>query len=298
MKKKLNLFKDKGLTLLPPVASLRRIACLIEVGSLFRGSLLTIFTFAGFALSGFVGCSDSLAPTSLESPSNPALTSVSKRGAELQSVQSIGLAPIYFAEYNRTNSAKGGSSRTKGDSSRVAWADSSVSQDDVKALNDELLKSFDAELSLKVLHLYKGGNQAGKASLGGIGGGLGGKAFDFASSADVGADAISLGRIAGVDAVLITNMKSYQERIGSAIGADAPARVSFTMSLLRVSDRSEIWSAIYTFQDRSLLDNLTTLGPAQEGGIGWRKAREIVMQAFTNSARDLEDKRLVQFLKR
>lgn len=258
MKKNIYLFQVKGLTLL-------------------------------FMLISFlVGCSETLAPLTVNPANNPALASVSKRAADLQSVQSIGVAPISFS-----GAGSGAGSGVHGALNRE-----SVGQDDVRALNEELLRSFDAELSLKVLHLYQGGAVAARGARGALGGGVGGKAFDFASSADIGADAVAMGTSAGVDAVLVTTVRDYQERVGSAIGADAPARVSFTMSLVRVGDRSEIWSAIYTFQDRSLLDNLTTLGPAQEGALGWRKAREIVAQAFTNSARDLEDKRLVQFLRR
>lgn len=253
MKKNVNLFQVKGLTLIFMMASI------------------------------LGGCSETLAPLSVDPVNNPALATVSKRAVDLQSVQSIGVAPISFS----------GGGGPKGVLSRE-----SVGQDDVKSLNEELLKSFDAELSLKVIHLYQGGRAAAKGAKGAPGGGLGGETFDSASSAAVGSDPVALGRSGGVDAVLITTMRDYQERVGSAIGADSPARVSFTMSLVRVHDRSEVWSAIYTFQDRSLLDNLTTLGPAQEGALGWRKAREIVAQAFTNSARDLEDKRLVQFLRR
>ncbi len=83
------------------------------------------------------------------------------------------------------------------------------------------------------------------------------------------------------DAVLLTTLTRYRQRVGGSFGADVPAAASFTMKLLRTRDGSVVWSGRFDEEQESLLNNLMSFGKAQRRGFQWITVEELVSQGIT-----------------
>ena len=112
------------------------------------------------------------------------------------------------------------------------------------------------------------------------------------------ASAVAIGQKTAADAVLLTRVLKYDERVGSSVGVNKPAQVHFAMWLYRVTDGKIIWQASYLFSDRSLSDNLLALrdrspdAPAR----GWRTARELLRHGLEAAFRDIAERRRGAFI--
>lgn len=116
--------------------------------------------------------------------------------------------------------------------------------------------------------------------------------------------ALDIGQKLGADAVLITSVTSYAERVGSAVGASSPARVDFVMSVVRAHDRANLWQYSFHFADKAVSDNLLAIGRSgkdahdrqQRGAdLAWQSARDVVREGFRDAFRDLSAQRQAQF---
>lgn len=105
------------------------------------------------------------------------------------------------------------------------------------------------------------------------------------------------GKKLGADAILITKLSDYSERSGSKLGSDSPARVAFEMSMYRVSDDKQIWQASYSFKDGALSENLFSIDKKTESGksLGFRSARDLLMEGFKTASRDFAHTRSAAF---
>ncbi len=99
----------------------------------------------------------------------------------------------------------------------------------------------------------------------------------------------------GADGVLITRLRTYQDRQGSAAAAEQGARVAFTMTIYQSGDGRPIWQASYHFEDTALSDNLFKLRNRLEGGTGWLSADRVLRSGFDAAARDLSRTREAAF---
>jgi len=102
----------------------------------------------------------------------------------------------------------------------------------------------------------------------------------------------------GADALLKTDVLTYKERQGSAIGGD-PATVAFNMSVIRMSDGVELWKAQYFYRQEALSDNWLKIGQrfGSEGtGAGWLSARELFERGIASALADLARRRDEQFM--
>lgn len=106
-----------------------------------------------------------------------------------------------------------------------------------------------------------------------------------------------LGKQVGADGVLRTRVLKYVQREGSAVGADVPAGVDFTMALSRVSDGKQVWEASYHFQDAALSENLFKVKDRLRNGMGpgWRTADDLLASGFRSAFGDFSAKRQAQF---
>lgn len=111
-------------------------------------------------------------------------------------------------------------------------------------------------------------------------------------------EALSLGTRFGTDAVLVTTVNQFIERVGSNIGVTQPATMDFSMSMLRVSDGKEVWKASYHFSDEAISDDLVAAGGKMQtkGGPGWGTADRALRSGFRLACRDFNDKRTAQFV--
>jgi len=83
------------------------------------------------------------------------------------------------------------------------------------------------------------------------------------------------------DAVLTTHFMSYEDRIGSSIGALQPARVGFIQRLVKVPSGEVIWEARFSHTDRSATDNLLNVE-----GSGWHTPYEVAKAGFSIAAQN------------
>ncbi len=104
---------------------------------------------------------------------------------------------------------------------------------------------------------------------------------------------------AKADAVLKTEVLTYQEREGSKFGGE-PAAVSFLMTISRVSDGAQVWQANYFFRQEALSDNWLKIGQryGTDGtGSGWLSARELFDRGVSAASADFAARRDDQFVR-
>lgn len=109
-------------------------------------------------------------------------------------------------------------------------------------------------------------------------------------------EAVAWAKRVGADAILVTRLQNFIERSGSALGGE-PGTVHFEMTLMRVSDLQDVWTADYHFRDEALSDNIFRLGEKfdRNSGPGWKKAHDVLEEGFSTALKDLANKRLSQF---
>ena len=83
------------------------------------------------------------------------------------------------------------------------------------------------------------------------------------------------------DAILTTHFVSYEDRIGSSIGALEPARVGFIQKLVKIPTGQIIWEARFSHTDRSATDNLL-----DTKGSGWHTPIEVAKAGFSIAAQN------------
>jgi hypothetical protein len=87
--------------------------------------------------------------------------------------------------------------------------------------------------------------------------------------------AIQLGKELNVDFIFVGFLFRFEERIGSRIGADKPASVSFDVHLLRVKDGKRVWDGKFDETQQALSENLLKIGSFVRRGGAWLKAEEL-----------------------
>lgn len=104
---------------------------------------------------------------------------------------------------------------------------------------------------------------------------------------------------AKTDAELKTEVLTYRERKGSAIGGE-PATVAFLMTLSRSSDGAVVWQANYFYQQEALSDNWLKIGQrfgSNGTGAGWVSAQELFQRGVMGAFEDLAARRDEQFVR-
>lgn len=101
----------------------------------------------------------------------------------------------------------------------------------------------------------------------------------------------------GVDGVLLLTVSSYEEREGSSIGVNTPAKVSFEILVVSTVDSNPIWKASYSLTDSAVSENLLVAKQiiAEKRGKGWLTARQIFEMGITKSLTELNELRNQQF---
>ena len=87
--------------------------------------------------------------------------------------------------------------------------------------------------------------------------------------------AIQLGKELNMDFIFIGYLFRFEERVGSRIGADKPASVSFDVHLLRVKDGKRVWDGKFDETQQALSENLLKIGSFVRRGAAWLKAEEL-----------------------
>lgn len=98
-----------------------------------------------------------------------------------------------------------------------------------------------------------------------------------------------IGRIAAeikCNAVLVTSISEYRQRVGSNYGVDHPASVTFTMKLFDARQGTVLWSTMFSETQQSLLSNLMSLELVTKRGLRLITAEEMVEQGIIDKIRE------------
>ncbi len=80
------------------------------------------------------------------------------------------------------------------------------------------------------------------------------------------------------NAVLVTSLSRYSQRVGGDYGVDSPASATFTMKLFNAADASVIWSSTFDVTQESLFENLMS---AHKYGLKWLTVEELLIMGIT-----------------
>lgn len=75
------------------------------------------------------------------------------------------------------------------------------------------------------------------------------------------------------NAVLVTTLSRWAQRVGGEYGVDSPASVAFSMKLFDTSDASVIWSGTFDETQQSWMNNVIS---AHKYGFKWLSVEELV----------------------
>lgn len=84
-----------------------------------------------------------------------------------------------------------------------------------------------------------------------------------------------LGKSVAADAVIFGTVTRFDERVGTELGATAPASVSFDLNLLEASSDKVVWHGEYSKTQEPLTSNLLQFWMFWEAGPRWMSAREL-----------------------
>jgi len=107
---------------------------------------------------------------------------------------------------------------------------------------------------------------------------------------------LQVGKRLNADFVLIGNLFRFEERIGSSLGVERPASVSFDLHLFRVRDEKMVWLGKFDETQRPLSENLLKIGSFFRRKGSWLKAAELASVGMDETLkklpgiRELEDK--------
>lgn len=102
-------------------------------------------------------------------------------------------------------------------------------------------------------------------------------------------EARAVGKLLALDAVVRGQVTAFDDRIGSEIAAQRPARVDFAIELLRLPAGDPVWQGEYDEQQQALSDNFWNLRGFLHAGGTWLRARELAVLGAEQVAGRLHD---------
>jgi len=98
---------------------------------------------------------------------------------------------------------------------------------------------------------------------------------------------IQIGKKLNADFVLIANLFRFEERIGSSLGVERPASVSFDLHLFRLRDEKMVWLGKFDETQRPLSENLLKIGSFIRRKGSWLMAAELASVGMDEMLRKL-----------
>jgi len=86
---------------------------------------------------------------------------------------------------------------------------------------------------------------------------------------------IQMGKKLNADFVFIGNLFLFEERMGSSLGVERPATVSFDLHLFRLRDEKMVWMGKFDETQRPLSENLLKIGSFIRRKGSWLTAAEL-----------------------
>ena len=93
--------------------------------------------------------------------------------------------------------------------------------------------------------------------------------------APTAAEALAVGKLLAVDAVVRGQVTEFEERGGAELAAQTPARVGFAVELVRIPSGDPVWQAVYAESQKALTDNLWNLPGFLQTRGRWVRAGEL-----------------------
>jgi hypothetical protein len=96
-----------------------------------------------------------------------------------------------------------------------------------------------------------------------------------------------LGEMVYADAVIVSHVRRYRERIGDEWGAKSPASVAFVLDLVDVRRGDVVWSASFDETQKSLSENIFALGDITQRGVRWLTADQLAQDGVKKAIAQL-----------
>ncbi len=107
-------------------------------------------------------------------------------------------------------------------------------------------------------------------------------------------DSVAIARRVGADAVLVTEIRVFEERHGSRVGANVAAQVGFGMSLYRTKDSLLLWDGSYFYKEKAASENLLDI--PERGSLAWHSGAEILQRGLEAAFSSIAESRRSVFL--
>jgi hypothetical protein len=98
-----------------------------------------------------------------------------------------------------------------------------------------------------------------------------------------------IGEMVYADAVLVSHVRRYRERIGDEWGAKSPASVGFVLDLIDVRRGDIVWSASFDETQKSLSENIFALGDITQRGVRWLSADQLAQEGVKKAVAQLHE---------
>jgi len=135
----------------------------------------------------------------------------------------------------------------------------------VGGMSDNVRKG--AEYADTVLHQELAGSPKIRMVTGGHIGSLGASLTDAAAGT-------------GCEAVMVTSVYKFRQRVGSTMAAAEPASTSFDIRIYDAVTKNVLWAADFSETQQSLFSNIFSFGKAQSRGFQWITVEELMAQGL------------------
>ena len=106
-----------------------------------------------------------------------------------------------------------------------------------------------------------------------------------------GTDGVSrlrqVGEMVFADAVMVTRIQRYRERVGDEWGAKSPASVAFVLDLIDSRRGDIIWTARFDETQKALSENIFAIGDIGQRGVRWLSAEQLARDGVNKAVTQL-----------
>ena len=98
-----------------------------------------------------------------------------------------------------------------------------------------------------------------------------------------------VGEMVYADAVMMSRLQRYRERVGDEWGAKSPASVAFILDLVDVRRGDIVWTARFDETQKSLSESIFSLGDIGARGVRWLTAEQLAQEGVKKAIGQLHE---------
>lgn len=98
-----------------------------------------------------------------------------------------------------------------------------------------------------------------------------------------------VGEMVYADAVMMSRLQRFRERVGDEWGAKSPASVAFILDLVDVRRGDIVWTARFDETQKSLSESIFSLGDIGARGVRWLSAEQLAQDGVRKAIGQLHD---------